>query len=252
MDALVGGGNAILLLLTVFTVIVASVVAFLAYRRNNRRLVRIVAGFVGLIVIGYGALLLIASATSSERTLTQGDVKWFCGFYLDCHLGLSVDGVETATSITSPAGPVTASGMFHNVQLRLHNSARNPAVNMTLYEPVAHVVDASGHEYPRATVAEHALASTSTSVKPLPREMRVTHEPAYATLVFDLPTDVQEPRLLITDGWVIDRALEFVLINDENSIFHPKTLLALEEGTPGEAAHRRGSEAGTASIVALK
>jgi hypothetical protein len=231
MDALVGGGNAILLLLTILTVGALAVIAFLAHRRKNPRATRVAALLVGVIAIGYTALLLVASATSRERTLARGDVKWFCGFYLDCHLGLSVDGTETVKSIMSPSGPVTASGLFHVVRLHLHNSARNPAINMTLYDPVAKVIDASGNQYLRASAAEQALASASTTAKPLPREMRVTHQPAYATLVFDLPTDTRDLRLLITDGWVIDRALEFVLINDENSILHRKMLLALD-GVP--------------------
>jgi hypothetical protein len=228
MDALVGGGNAILLLLTVLGVGFAAVIAFLAYRRNNRKLVRLIGAAVGVVAVGYVALLLVASATSHERTLARGEVKWFCGFYLDCHLGLSVDGIETAKTIMSPSGPVTASGMFHIVRLRLHNSAVNPAINMTLYDPEARIIDEAGNQYPRSTAAERALASVSTAAQPLPHEMKVTHEPAYATMVFDLPSNAREPRLAITDGWIIDRALELVLINDENSIFHPKTLLALD------------------------
>lgn len=231
MDALVGGGNAILLLLTILTVGALAVIAFLAHRRSNRRATQVAALVVGVIAAGYATLLLVASATSREQTLARGEVKWFCGFYLDCHLGLSVDGTETVKSIMSPSGPVTASGLFHVVRLRLHNSARNPAINMTLYEPVAKVIDASGNQYLRSSAAEHALASASTTAKPLPREMRVTHEPTYATLAFDLPIDTVDPRLLVTDGWVIDRVLEFVLINDENSILHRKTLLALD-GVP--------------------
>lgn len=228
MDALVGGGNAILLLLTVLTVGALGVIGFFARRRNNRGVARLAVGVVGVIAIGYTALLLVASTTSHERTLARGEVKWFCGFYLDCHLGLSVDGTETVKSIMSPRGAVSAAGTFYVVRLRLHNSARNPAINMTLYEPVAKIVDAVGHEYTRSAAGEQAIASASTTAKPLPREMQVTHEPAYATIVFDLPTDIREPRLLITDGWVVDRALEFVLINDENSILHRKTLLALD------------------------
>ena len=231
MDALVGGGNAILLLLTILTVGALGGIAFFARRRNNHTLTRLALGVVGVIAVGYSALLLVASATSHERTLARGDVKWFCGFYLDCHLGLSVDGTEAVKSIMSPRGAIAASGTFYVVRLRLHNSARNPAINMTLYEPVAKIVDAAGHEYSRSAAGEQAIASASTTAKPLPREMQVTHEPAYATIVFDLPTDVREPRLLITDGWVVDRALEFVLINDENSVLHPKTLLALD-GVP--------------------
>lgn len=231
MDALVGGGNAILLLLTVLAVGALALIAFIAHRRNNRGISRLSLLAIAAIAVGYTTLLVVASATSREKTLARGDVKWFCGFYLDCHLGLSVDGTETVKSIMSPSGPVTASGMFHVIRVRLHNSAVNPAINMTLYEPVAKVIDAFGNQYPRATNAERALSSASTTAKPLPREMRVSHEPAYATLVFDLPADVRDPRLLVTDGWVIDRALEFVLINDENSIFHSRTLLALDGTT---------------------
>jgi hypothetical protein len=220
-----------LLALTMLGLLAAGIAAVFATLRGRTRVARSIVLVAAAWVAAYASLLVVTSIASRERTLAFGETKRFCGFYLDCHLGLSVDGTEIVKSIMSPSGPVTASGMFHVVRLRLHNSARNPVINMTLYEPIVKVVDAVGNQYPRATAAERALGSASTSAKPLPRETRVTHEPAYATLVFDLPADVRDPRLLVTDGWVIDRALEFVLINDENSIFHSRTLLALD-GAP--------------------
>ena len=49
-------------------------------------------------VLGYGALLGLVSLTSVERTLEPGARYSFCGFYLDCHLGVSIEGARAETA----------------------------------------------------------------------------------------------------------------------------------------------------------
>ena len=63
----------------------------------------------------------------------------------------------------------------------------------------------------------------------------MTHTPIDATIVFDLPANIQQPRLQISEGWIVDRILELGLINDENSIFHKRSFFALD-GTLGRTA----------------
>jgi len=94
--------------------------------------------------------------------------------------------------------------------------------------PIARVVDASGREYPRSVAAEVALAKNPGRARPLPVVTKVTHQPALATIVFDIPNDAESPRLEVRQGWILDRAIARGLIADENSIFHRKTLLSLD------------------------
>ena len=223
---MVGGGNAILLLLTAMAVVGALGVSFIASRKKHPAIARTFLGGAGILALLYGGGVLAASASSTEVTLAPGDTKWFCGFYLDCHLGLSIDRHETLAELPGSGGPLRAKGRFHVLTLGLHNSAKNPNVDMLLYRPDAQIVDASGQRYERSSAAEAALPSSMPAS--LGAETKVTHEPLQATVVFDLPSNAKEPRLIVTEGWIIDRAIELGLIDDENSILHRRTYMALD------------------------
>src|SRR5688500_9857926 len=224
MGGLSGGGNAILLLLTMMAVGGALLIALVTWRRNDKRVARTFLGGAGILTLAYVGGVITASAASSTSIIPQGDVKWFCGFYLDCHLGVSIERVETAETID--AGP-KASGQFHILSLRMHNSAKNPNLDMLLYEPDARIVDALGNEYERSSAAEAAIGRTGRP-GPLGSETTVSHEPVRATIVFDLPGGVQQPRLKLNQGWIVERAVELALIGDENSVLHEPTLMALD------------------------
>jgi hypothetical protein len=101
---------------------------------------------------------------------------------------------------------------------------------MLLYRPDARVVDASGTKYARSAQAEAALASSAGAGRPpiLARETKVPHQPIEATIVFELPANVQDPRLIVTEGWVVGRVIELGLIGDENSILHQRVYIALD------------------------
>jgi hypothetical protein len=231
---MVGGGNAILLLLTAMAIVGAIGVAFVASRQKHPAIARTFLGGAAILALLYGGGVVAASVSSSEVTLGPGDTKWFCGFYLDCHLGLSIDAHETVAELPGSNGPLKAKGQFHIITLGLHNSAKNPSVDMLLYRPDVEVVDVSGRRYERSTVAEAALPSGMPAS--LGAETNVTHHPLRASVVFDLPSNAREPRLIVTEGWIIDRAVELGLIGDENSIFHKRTYLALDRTNPRIAA----------------
>ena len=234
MGRLVGGGNAILLLLTMMAIGGAAIIAFLAYRRNNLGVMRTFAGGAAIIALAYFGGVMAASAASNEQILEPGDIEWFCGFYLDCHLGISVERTEKLTALPAASGVVKPAGSFHVLTLRLHNNAKNPNIDMLLYRPDARIIDALGNEYRRSAAGEAALVGSRRPAA-LGAETKVTHTPIDATIVFDLPANIQQPRLQISEGWIVDRILELGLINDENSIFHKRSFFALD-GTLGRTA----------------
>ena len=223
---LVGGGNAILLLLTAMAVVGALIIAFVASRKRKPEVARSFLAGAAIAALLYGGGVIAASATSTERTLAPGETKWFCGFYLDCHLGLSLDQTEVAAELPGANGAVKAGGNFYVLTLSLHNSAENSNLDMLLYRPQAEIEDASGQRYSRSAPAEAALASGGRPAV-LGSETRVSHDPHRATIAFDLPKNVQSPRLIVTEGWILDRTIELGLLNDENSILHKRTYQAL-------------------------
>ena len=227
MSSLEGGGNAIILLLTAMAIAAAVLGAIIAVRRKRRTTTRNFALGAALLLLLYGGGVVVASAASQERVLAPGETKWFCGFYLDCHLGISLQRSETATAVSGPAGRLTANGRYHILTLRLHNSAKNPSLDMMMYRPRVEIVDAAGTRYRRSTAAESAFAAEKRS-SPLAVETRVPHKPVDATVVFDLPPDIRSPRLAISEGWIIDRVIELALVNDENSVLHKRTYIALD------------------------
>ena len=228
MGKLVGGGNAILLLLTIMAIGGAAIIAFIAYRRNNPGVMRTFLGGAAILALAYAGGVIAASAASTEQNIETGDIKWFCGFYLDCHLGMSVERTEKLATLPTASGVVKPAGAFHVLTVRLHNSAKNPNIDMLLYRPDARVIDALGNEYRRSAAGEAAVAD---GVRPgaLGVETKVTHTPVNATIVFDLPANIQQPRLQVSEGWVVDRILELGLIDDENSIFHRRSYFSIDK-----------------------
>lgn len=240
-DALVGGGNAILLLMAIVAFGFAVILGFLAWRNNKAAAVRGLASSLGIAIGVYLASLLIFSAQSRERILSQGQVKWFCGFYLDCHLGISVARSEDLPATSTGAG---AGGLVRVVTLQLHNSAKNPSLDMTLYEPNFQLVNANGQVFQRSPRAEKIAAEDSRSPRLLGVETRVSHEPLFVTIAFEIPSNAGLTRLRVTEGWAVDRAIELVLLNDENSLFHRETFLAVNQDLPTSNT-RTGSPART-------
>ncbi len=50
-------------------------------------------------------------------------------------------------------------------------------------------------------------------------------------IVFDLPEGVQNPRLDITEGYGVDKYIESVVVDDEDSILHKRVYFKLAEQT---------------------
>ncbi|MFQ5571274.1 MAG: DUF4352 domain-containing protein [Rhodothermales bacterium] len=183
------------------------------------------ARHVGMFALGWGALYLIVlfgtSLLSEEHVLHLNERKDFCGFYLDCHLGVSVEHVAQATYVGEGALQETATGMFYLITVRVDNDGVQ--ADIPLLNPRATLHDARGRTYERALEAEKALAaSEGTSVafaRRLPAGSSYTK-----TLVFDVPANVTSPTLLITKGVAVERFIELFLIGDEDSFLHRKTV----------------------------
>ena len=180
---------------------------------------------LGLIAGGWAAaylvILVAVSLLSRERVLGWGEDKEFCGFYLDCHRRVAVVAVAVVDSI----GELRPDGRFHVVSLRVGSNAR--VARLRFHEPHVVVrVEGAERPYERATAAEAALRGLRAP------ELAITEQigpgGAFATTaVFDLPRDVRDPRLDMTDLPWPDRLIEFLLIGDEDSFRHARTTIRL-------------------------
>lgn len=220
------------LTVTLFGLVAAGIVAVLGARRGRTRAVNSIAAVAVAWIAAYAAVLVVTSLTSHERTLALGETKRFCGFYLDCHMGVAVERVDTASRIGEGSDALLAGGTFYVVTVRVSSDARR--VPLELNRPRAVLVDAEGYRYERVPDAEQRLSRDGV---PGDLEERVDAGHSFTRrLVFDVPRGVREPRLHMTEGSLIERAVELAIIGDEDALLHAPTLHALEPGAGVSAA----------------
>jgi hypothetical protein len=170
--------------------------------------------------------LLAASALSRERILGRGETKYFCE--IDCHLAYSVEQVELAQEIGLPPGTVGASGHFTIVSLRTWFDEttiapwRGREIPLSPNPRTVYVEDAAGRRYQRSPAAEEALTASGRASTPVTQPLRPGE--SYVTLLaFDLPTNVERPRLFVGTN----PSVEFALIGHEMSPFHRRTWFSI-------------------------
>ncbi len=202
--------------------------ALVSYLRDRRRLaLGLLTGGAAWTVL-YATGLVAVSLGSREVVLSPGARKAFCGFYLDCHLGAAVAAARTVEAI----GDLRPQGRFLIVTLRISSDAR--AATLRPYGLHVELLDAEA-VLARVPEAEAALARLEGTGDPAPLERDVAPGGSYLVdVVFDVPADpapagaVAPRRLLVQEGWTgVDRLVEGVLIGDEDSFLHRKTLFAL-------------------------
>lgn len=202
-------GGILLLLLTVVATFVATVGVIHALLREKRELLQAIALGALIWAGAYAAIVLTISLTSRPRVLGLHEAKRFCGFYLDCHMGVSVEAVDTAK---------TKGGRLWIVTVRVSNTALR--VPLRLHDARAVVTDGQGRRYARDTAAELRLAGGADAS--LDRQVG-PGESYTVRLVYDLAVDAATPALSVREGYGIDHLIELVLAGDEDSLLHAKT-----------------------------
>ncbi len=175
------------------------------------------AGCAGM-AVAYLSLMLLFSVVSSERVLARGQEKHFCE--IDCHLAYSVQDVRQTKTLGELPNEKTARGTFYIVIVKTRfdeNTISARRGNGLLYpnpRTIA-VVDETGQQYQQLPNLTAQPPGTSTPITtPLrPGEAYTT------TLVFDLPSGINRPVLLINESdWITH-----LIIGHENSLLHKKT-----------------------------
>jgi hypothetical protein len=219
-----------LLALTALGLVLAAVWAVVVMLRGRMHIARAIMLVSGAWLAAYATVLIVTSLASRERTLALGEPKRFCGFYLDCHMAVAVERVDTASSI----GDIQAGGTFYVVTLRVSSDARR--VPLRLEQPSVVIVDAEGFRHERSLDAEQKLGAAQAA----PLERLVEAGDSFTrVVVIDVPHGVRDPRLLVTMGGPLDRVAELALIGDEDALLHAPTLHALVAGSGVSSAWAR-------------
>ncbi len=202
-------GHPELLALTALIVLGAGVMSLRALLRADRPRAGRWTIVMLLLLAAYGGALVIVSATSRPVTLSPGQAKYFCGFYIDCHIGVAV--VDDRTDTVDTSGEVVR----HVVTVEMRSDARRATIGVTGVR--AELVAADGRRFqPEDPAAGSAL------------EERLPAGASYRRdLVFEVPADTGPLTLDVSEGWWVDRLIEQVIIGDEDSLLHPRTTLAL-------------------------
>ena len=189
---------------------------------TGRRAVAVRAALAGAgVMVAYLTALAIVSLASNKEVLPTGTAKQFCGFYLDCHLSIAVDRVDTMASIGNGPTATAARGTFWVVTVRVANSARR--VPLAFEGLRLRVRLANGRWFIRDTGAERA---SGTDGMDLERQLG-PGESRSVRVVFDLPKGTTAPLLSAKEGVPPETEIEGLLLGDEDSVLHPPVLLAL-------------------------
>jgi hypothetical protein len=205
----------------------AALLSLHALKTKRRQRARKI-GLAALIGIGlYLTLLSAFSFISRERALAVGEEKHFCE--IDCHVANSVLSVrKTKTLGDAPQQQASSEGIFYVVTVRTRfdettTSATRGDGLLTPNSRILTVLDGEGNSYERSPEGQRALEASSGGGTPLDTPLRPGQ--SYTTeLVFDLPTDVKNPELLMREGDFLTR----FIIGHENSFLHKKIKFRLE------------------------
>ena len=213
----------LLMLMTIGGLIIAVILLIMAFWKKLNWLKKFVFGGLAIWIIFYAAMLFGFSFLSEEKVLALNEPKEYCGFYLDCHLHTSVSGVRTAKQI----GNQTAQGIFYIVKVKVSSDAKNPNIAFRLLEPKAEIHDNSRKIFKRITEAENQLPTAQVQLN---QDIKGT-ETIEKEIVFDITEPSDKLKLLITEGYGVDKYIEAVLVNDEDSILHKQKYFNLEKTT---------------------
>lgn len=213
----------LMILMTVGGLLIATVLLAISIIKGKAWLRNFVLGGVATWFVFYAIALFGLSLTSKEKVLALNEPKEYCGFYLDCHLHTELTGVRTAKTI----GDKTANGTFYIAKVKVFSDAKNPNIAFRLLEPNAELKDDSGRTFTRNTEAENLLPTGQIQLN---QDIK-GRETIEKEIVFDIAEPAKDLKLLITEGYGIDKVIEAVLVDDEDSILHQKTVFKVEPQT---------------------
>ncbi len=208
----------VLMIMTIGGLIVATVLLAISYFTKKTWLRIFVLGGITTWLVGYVILLFVGSIFSEEKMLAFNEPKEFCGFYFDCHLHTAVTDVRKTKQI----GDRKAQNEFYIVKVKVFSDAKQATLH--LIETKAEAYDEGGRIYSRDLEAEKLLPTADVSLN----QDVAANQSFEKEIVFDITEPAQSVRLLVTEGYGVDKIIEAVLVGDEESIGHKRNYFKLE------------------------
>jgi hypothetical protein len=202
-----------------FVLVVGTVSAGIAFAARRVRLALWLGGAVIAVAVAYTTLLVGASLTSRDRTLTAGERKYFCE--IDCHVAYEVTSSERAgeggraVTLRTWFDPGTIAPFRGDAPL-------SPGPKSV------YLVDDAGRRYDPSPEATASWWKANGGSTPPGRELR-PGESYTTTFVFDMPANARAARLYVGDP---PGGVERALIGHENSPLHGKIYFALPAPRP--------------------
>src|SRR5229473_2482569 len=210
----------LLFLGTDFLIGASLLVLFYGAVRRSSFFAKLGAGAALTSAAGYFILLSGVSFASSEAVLAAGG--WKYSFEIKRHIAYSVIGAQTAAALGPEMLRVSARGEFVVVRVKTWFDERTISAYrgngpLTPNRRRVLLVDDRGRSFAPSPEGQIAFAQINGPSTPLTQPLRPGE--SYTTdFVFDVPSDVQALRLLITED---DPETRFV-IGHENSLLHKK------------------------------
>lgn len=202
------------------TLVTACALAF-ALLTRRRALARATVRCALAAGAAYLALLPISGWLLPGKDLAPGEEKVFCG--LDCDLAVSVVASDAGDGIVAPTGPLPSRGTIRAVRVRVRSDAKRVSMDPTFlrawlvtedgrrFDP--EIVEGGGDRF-RPFLSRLAPGASSEAV-----------------LVFDVPEDAPDARLLVG----IDGGVTRFVPGAENALFHRRTGLLIPGASEGGA-----------------
>lgn len=218
--------------------------AYSAWQRRQYRSALTTAKWLLVWVVAYFVVLLTVSLASQERMAGGGEEVRFCGIWGECNLTASVLQVDRRKMLASLRRELMADGNYYLVTVKVTSYVPNPDLrpqNLTGY-----IVDADGGRYARFEHGEREFLRNLGGDNPYELTTGPSGGSYKRVMIFDLPTDVRNPTLVLQHGSWLDRFVELFLIGDEGSLFHKRTKLLLEPTERQPVSSKSRTTAGAA------
>jgi hypothetical protein len=207
---------------TALTIVSGLFVALYGAASGKKLTLRFGGLLIALVGGSYSLFLLGAGVVTSDKTLPEGNWKYFCE--PDCHIAYSISSVETAAALGTESNLAQANGEYVVVRLKTwfdeHSIAKfRGNAPLTPVPRLASLMDQEGRRYYPTQLKPGILTDASA---PLMQALR-PGESYLTTLTFDVPKGSHDLRFLITD----DDPVSVITIDHENSPFHGKIYLGL-------------------------
>lgn len=185
---------------TILTIIIQTIrIIIKAVRQKNiLTSVRLLA----IVLLSYSVLWTVFYFISSNKAISLGTDICFDDW---CATVTKIDRVPTL-------GNEKAKGLFIILHIKMSNQARGIAQKPS--EPRVHIIDDKGHSWTLSKQGQNAIKNLQGRQIPIDQKLEL-HQSLETNLVFDIPQNAKNCKVLIEEGPFITK----LLLQEDNKVF---------------------------------